>query len=99
VAFYTYIMASGRNGTVYVGMTDDLRKRVGQHRRGDLPGFTRTYGVKQLVWFEMFELRQNAFRRERRIKEWPRAWKLHLIEEKNPQWDDLGEQLNDLLPF
>jgi putative endonuclease len=97
--FYTYIMASRRNGTLYVGSTDDLRRRAFEHAEGLVPGFTKTYGVKVLVWYEPFETRQGAFRRERRIKEWRRSWKLMLIEEKNPEWEDLHLQLNNLLPF
>jgi putative endonuclease len=71
--FYTYILASKRNGTLYTGMTDNLRKRVYDHKVGSIPGFTKKYGVKTLVWFEAFETREGAFRRERRIKEWRRA--------------------------
>jgi putative endonuclease len=97
--FYAYIMASGRNGTIYVGSTDCLPRRVEQHRTGAFPGFTKTYGVKLLVWFECFETRSGAFRRERQIKEWRRSWKLLLIEEANPTWRDLGEELNNLLGF
>lgn len=97
--FYTYILASQRNGTLYTGSTDNLAKRVFEHRSKARPGFTSKYGVDTLVWFESFELRENAFRRERQIKEWRRAWKLRLIEENNPDWQDLGEVLNNLLSF
>ncbi|WP_310538674.1 GIY-YIG nuclease family protein [Phenylobacterium sp.] len=97
--FYTYILASQRNGTLYTGSTDDLAKRVFEHREKVRPGFTAKYGVDKLVWFESFELRENAFRRERQIKEWRRVWKLRLIEETNPEWRDLGDDLNNLLVF
>ncbi|MDO8322573.1 MAG: GIY-YIG nuclease family protein [Phenylobacterium sp.] len=97
--FYTYILASQRNGTLYTGSTDDLAKRVFEHREKVRPGFTSKYGVDKLVWFQSFELRENAFRRERQIKEWRRIWKLRLIEETNPEWRDLGDDLNNLLVF
>jgi len=93
VAFYTYIMASARNGTIYVGMTDDLGRRAREHREGRIPGFTKTYGVKRLVWFEAHETRSGAFHHERRIKEWRRSWKVLLIEEANPTWRDLSGEL------
>lgn len=97
--FYTCILASQRNGTLYTGSTDDLAKRVFEHREKVRPGFTSKYGVDKLVWFQSFELRENAFRRERQIKEWRRIWKLRLIEETNPEWRDLGDDLNNLLVF
>jgi putative endonuclease len=93
MSFYVYIVASGRNGTIYVGSTDDLSKRIWEHKSKARDGFTKTYGCDQLVWFETFEERENAFRRERRIKEWRRSWKLMLIEEDNPSWADLYERL------
>lgn len=97
--FYTYILASRRNGTLYTGSTDDLAKRVYEHRERARRGFTSKYEVHILVWFESFEMRESAFRRERQIKEWRRAWKLHLIEEANPTWRDLYDELNNLLSF
>ena len=97
--FYTYIMASQRNGTLYTGSTDDLPKRVFNHQQGAGSAFTARYNVTRLVWFESHETRHAAFRRERQIKEWRRAWKLHLIEEKNPDWRDLSDELNNLLGF
>ena len=87
----TYIMASGRNGTLYVGVTSDLWTRVYQHRHGLLEGFSKTYGCKQLVWYQSFELITNAIRRENTIKGWPRAWKLNAIEAINPDWRDLAD--------
>ena len=91
--FFVYIMASGRNGTLYIGMTDNLAARVHQHREGLMKGFTSQYGVKSLVWYEPHPSRQDAFTRERQLKKWNRAWKLELIEAMNPQWRDLYEDL------
>ena len=87
--FYTYIVASKRNGTLYTGSTDSIVKRVWEHREKVRPGFTAKYGVSILVWCEPHESRETAFRRERQIKEWRRSWKLRLIEEHNPTWRDL----------
>ncbi|MDO9224382.1 MAG: GIY-YIG nuclease family protein [Caulobacter sp.] len=97
--FYTYIMASGPNGTLYTGSTDSLRRRSREHREGLRPGFTSRYGVNRLVWFENHETRHGAKTRERQIKEWRRRWKIALIEAMNPGWEDLGMRLNDLLAF
>ena len=91
--FYTYMLASDRNGTLYVGHTDDPIERVRQHRAKDRPGFTARYGVDRLVWFEMHHDREVAFRRERQIKKWYRAWKLRTIEAGNPDWRDLYDDL------
>jgi putative endonuclease len=93
MAFYVYMLASKRNGTLYIGMTDDLLKRLWMHREGILPGFTREYSVKHLVWYEAHESRESALLRERQMKRWNRAWKLNLIEAGNPNWCDLGESL------
>ena len=91
MSFFVYILASRRNGTLYVGMTDDLARRMWEHQTGAFPGFTKTYAVKTLVWFEPHETRDSAFTRERQIKKWRRRWKLHMIEEANPGWLDLVE--------
>ena len=93
MAFFVYIVASKRNGTLYIGMTDDLLKRAWQHRQGVIAGFTRDHGVKYLVWYETHETRESALVRERRMKKWNRAWKLELIEAANPHWRDLSEAL------
>jgi putative endonuclease len=93
MSFYVYILASRRNGTLYIGMTDDLNRRVFQHQEGVFPGFTKKYGVRILVWFEQHETRESAFRRERALKKWNRAWKLALIERSNPTWRDLALEL------
>ncbi len=99
MSFFVYILSSGPYGTLYTGQTGDLAKRVFEHREKAQPGFTSRYGVTQLVWFETFELRENAFRRERQIKEWKRRWKIELIEASNPTWRDLYDDLNNLLGF
>ena len=93
MSFFVYILASQRNGTLYVGMTDDLVKRIWMHKNEILPEFTKEYQVKKLVWFEVHESRESAFRRERQIKKWNRAWKLELIEKTNPAWRDLYEEI------
>jgi len=89
--FWVYIMANRRNGAIYTGHTDNLWKRVHQHRNGAHDGFTKQYECKTLVWAEWHETRSGAFSRERRIKEWRRSWKLLLIEERNPTWRDMLE--------
>ena len=94
MAFFTYIMASGRNGTLYIGSTDNVGKRAWEHKTGVIPGFTAKYGVTILVWFEPHETREAAFQRERQIKKWNRLWKLRLIERFNPTWQDLFETLS-----
>ena len=91
--YYVYIMASQRNGTLYVGMTSDLVKRVYEHRNGVVPGFTKRYGVKNLVYFEETSDPRVAAQRERNLKRWNRAWKVALIEEHNPDWQDLADAL------
>ena len=93
MAFYVYILASQRNGTLYIGSTDSLVRRVTQHREGLTPGFTSRYGVKTLVWYEAFDTRDDAFRRERQMKVWRRAWKIELIEKTNPGWRDLYPEI------
>jgi putative endonuclease len=93
MAFYVYILASGRNGTLYTGSTEDLANRVTEHKDKTRQGFTAKYGVVQLVYYERFETRAGAFRRERQMKKWNRAWKIKLIERSNPGWRDLFEDL------
>lgn len=88
-AGYVYIMASGKNGTIYIGATSDLVKRVWEHKNGVVPGFTKKYGCKLLVWYEAFDDLHEARGRELQMKEWKRAWKIRLIEETNLEWDDL----------
>ena len=93
MSFWVYILASRRNGTLYVGMTDDLVRRAWEHRNGTIPGFTKKYGVHTLVWYEQHETRESAFQRERQMKKWNRAWKLKLIEQSNREWRDLAAKL------
>ena len=88
-AYWTYIMASRQNGTLYVGVTSNLAQRAQQHREGLIAGFTRDYGVRMLVWYEAFTRIEDAIAAEKRLKKWRRIWKLELIERFNPQWDDL----------
>jgi putative endonuclease len=92
-AGYVYIMANRKNGTIYIGVTSDLPKRIWEHREGVVAGFTRKYGCKLLVWFEAFDDVQQARQRELQMKEWKRAWKIKLIEERNLDWNDLFSTL------
>jgi putative endonuclease len=87
------MLASKRNGTLYVGVTSDLIKRVWEHKQDFVEGFTKKYGVHSLVWFEMHVDMMSAISREKALKEWKRDWKLALIEEANPQWKDLYDDL------
>ena len=84
-----YLLASKRNGTLYVGVTSDLVQRVWQHKNDFVEGFTKRYGVHSLVWYETYGSMETAIAREKSIKEWKRAWKIRLIEESNPNWRDL----------
>ncbi len=86
-----YIVASGRNGTLYVGVTSQLPARAQQHKLGTFEGFSKKYGCKTLVWYEDHPTMVEAIRREKQIKRWRRAWKLALIEDENPKWRDLAE--------
>jgi putative endonuclease len=91
--YWVYILASRRNGTLYVGVTNDLVRRAQEHREDLVPGFTRKHGVKLLVYFELHQDINSAILREKRIKRWHRKWKLELIEAKNSQWRDLWTDL------
>ena len=86
---YVYIMASARNGTLYIGVTSDLVKRAWEHRNGVADGFTKKYGCKLLVWYEASDDLEGARWRELQMKKWKRLWKLRVIEEMNPEWHDL----------
>lgn len=86
---YVYILASQRNGTLYIGMTSDLVKRLWEHKSKVIPGFTDKYDVILLVYYEIFGDIQSAAAREKRLKEWKRQWKIELIEKMNPEWKDL----------
>jgi len=84
-----YLLASGRNGTLYIGVTSNLLQRAWQHREHVVDGFSSKHDVGMLVWFELHETMESAILREKRLKKWNRAWKLRLIEERNPYWNDL----------
>lgn len=87
--YFVYMLASRLGGTLYIGVTGRLRERVWEHNHNVVPGFTRRYGVHRLVWFEAHDDIAAAIRREKQMKAWKRAWKIRLIEEHNPNWDDL----------
>jgi putative endonuclease len=91
--YYVYILANKQNGTLYIGVTSNLVKRVHEHREGMVDGFTKEYGVKMLVYYEQTNDVQSAIQREKRLKKWSREWKLELIEKNNPQWKDLYEEI------
>ena len=89
MAFYVYMVSNKPGGVIYTGHTDDIERRSGEQRDHILRGFASKYNCTRLVWYELHETRESAFMRERRIKKWNRAWKMRLIEERNPEWDDL----------
>lgn len=91
--FYVYILASFHNKVLYIGLTSDLAKRVWEHKNKIIQGFTHKYNVDRLVYYEVFNDSENAIKRERSMKEWQRSWKIELIEEKNPEWKDLFEEI------
>jgi putative endonuclease len=91
---WVYIVTNKRDGTFYIGVTSDIRRRASEHRDGTYPGFSKRYGLKRLVYMERHEEIEGAIARETRMKKWPRAWKVRLIHEVNPDWDDLFEEMN-----
>ena len=91
--YYVYILCNQKNGTLYVGITSDLIKRIWQHKNESVEGFTKKYGLKRLVHFEQYKDVKEAILREKRIKKWNRQWKINLIEKNNPSWDDLYDKL------
>lgn len=91
--YFVYLLASGLRGTLYTGVTNDLIARTFDHKAGEIPGFTRKYGVHRLVWFEQHSDITFAILREKRIKRWRREWKFNLIEESNPHWEDYYPKL------
>ena len=93
VMYYVYMLASRRHGTLYTGVTNDLVRRVYEHRCGAVPGFTRRYRVERLVWFEPHDDITAAIQREKSLKRWLRAWKTGLIEQANPTWRDLYDDI------
>jgi len=90
---FIYFLTSRPNGVLYVGVTNDLVRRIFEHRSGFVEGFTKRHGLKKLVYFEQFESIQSAIQREHNIKHWPRAWKVRLIVANNPAWDDLYDKI------
>lgn len=90
---YVYILASGRNGTLYTGVTSNLTKRLDEHKSHAVKGFTEKYNVTQLVWYEQHTEIRDAIAREKQIKNWRREWKIKLIEDMNPDWKDLAKDL------
>ena len=97
--YYVYILASKKHGTLYIGVTNDLMRRVYEHRNDLVEGFTKKYGVHRLVYYEQTEDSHSAILREKRIKKWKRQWKIRLIEERNPEWEDLYEEMTGLNGF
>ena len=91
--YYVYILASKKNGTLYIGITSQLIWRTGQHKDAEIEGFTKKYGVKILVYYEIHESVEQAITREKQLKKWNREWKLRLIEESNSDWRDLYEEI------
>jgi len=92
--YWVYILASGKHGTIYIGVTNDLVRRVYQHKNKLIKGFTSHYGVVHLVWFEGYDDPTSAIEREKELKKWRREWKVNLIERDNPNWDDLYESIS-----
>lgn len=93
MAYWVYLLASDKNGTLYIGVTNNLVKRVYEHKLKAAPGFTKRYGVDRLVWFECYDDIRIAIEREKEIKKWRRAWKIALIENQNSDWADLYESI------
>ncbi|MCX5480622.1 GIY-YIG nuclease family protein [Kaistia geumhonensis] len=91
---YVYLMSNRKDGTLYLGVTNNIARRAFEHREGILEGFTKRYGIARLVWAEWHDDIRSAIQRERTMKHWPRAWKVRLIHQMNPDWDDLYEVLN-----
>jgi putative endonuclease len=91
--YYVYILCNGRNGTLYIGVTSDLVRRVYEHRSDIVEGFTKKYHVHSLVWYEKHETSEEAIIREKQIKKWNRQWKLEMIEKANPEWRDLYDEI------
>ncbi|HTQ32565.1 MAG TPA: GIY-YIG nuclease family protein [Stellaceae bacterium] len=94
MTYFVYLLASRRHGTLYIGVTSDLWRRVWEHKAGVVPGFTSKYNVDRLVWYEAHQDVTAAITREKQIKKWRRDWKISLIEEENPDWSDLYEKLS-----
>jgi putative endonuclease len=93
MSYYVYILASRRDGAIYVGITNDLVRRIYEHRTKAVPGFTSKYNITLLVWFEAYDDPISAITREKELKKWKRSWKVQLIEAENPKWSDLYETI------
>ena len=93
-----YILASGQNGTLYIGVTSDLVGRIWQHKSGEIDGFTKQYGLRRLVYYELHDDIVGAIAREKALKKWRRRWKLDLIEASNPEWRDLYDEITSAVP-
>ena len=89
---YVYILTNKKNGTLYIGVTNSIERRIAEHKSGLIPGFTQKYNLKNIVWLEEHQRVADAIRREKQLKNWHRAWKIALIEETNPEWRDLAEE-------
>ena len=92
--YFVYILTNKPRGTLYIGVTNDLVRRMHEHREGVVPGFSKRYGLKQLVYFECFDAPSAAIQREKNMKHWPRAWKLNLVNSANPKWSDLTSNIS-----
>jgi putative endonuclease len=91
--YFVYILANKKNGTIYIGVTNDIARRIEDHRTGLIDGFTKKYGLKNLVYVEQHDNIENAIMREKRLKNWNRAWKMRLIQQENPDWQDLSDRI------
>ncbi len=89
--YYIYILSNKKNGTLYIGVTNDLERRVFEHKNKLIKGFTKKYGLNKLVYFESHQFIDDAIKREKQLKNWNRQWKIALIEENNPNWNDLSQ--------
>lgn len=96
--YYIYILASKRNGALYIGITSGLIKRIWEHKNKLVDGFTRKYNINKLIYYEQYSDPENAIKREKRLKKYNRKWKLNLIEKVNPNWKDLYEEITTGLP-
>jgi putative endonuclease len=88
--FYVYILSNKKNGTLYIGMTNDLERRMFEHKHKIIDGFTKRYGLDKLIYFEQFQFVNDAIKREKRLKNWNRQWKIDMIEKENKDWNDLS---------
>jgi putative endonuclease len=93
MGYYVYILASRKDGAIYVGITNDIVRRIYEHRTKVIQGFTSKYNITRLVWFEIYDDPISAISREKELKKWKRVWKVQLIEAQNPQWNDLYESI------